>query len=319
MAYRIVILDGKETNPGDLLWLPIEKEGELKVFDDLIYDEEKIAERIGESEIVITVDVPITAAVMYRCRNIRYIGAMATGFNHISLAEAERRGIAVTNVPSYSTSSVSQRAIALLMELSDRVGTLSGKVKNGEWAGPFPHWEIPSFTLEGKTLGILGYGKIGRRTGEIALALGMKVIAYSRTRQEGWEGGIEFVSLSSLLTNSDCISLHAPLNEDSFHIIRKENIEMMKYGAYIINTSRGALIDEKDLNEALESRKLGGAALDVLETEPPEKDNPLLSSPYTIVTPHTAWTGKEARRVLIEETGKNIQAWKNGEWRNRLV
>ena len=319
MAYRIVILDGKETNPGDLLWLPIEKEGELKVFDDLIFDEGKIAERIGESEIVITVDVPITAAVMDRCRNIRYIGAMATGYNHISLAEAERRGIAVTNVPSYSTSSVSQRAIALLMELSDRVGTLSGKVKNGEWTGPFSHWEIPSSTLEGKTLGILGCGKIGRRTGEIALALGMKVIAYSRTRQEGWEGGIEFVSLSSLLTNSDCISLHAPLNEDSFHIIRKETIEMMKDGAYIINTSRGALIDEKDLNEALESRKLGGAALDVLETEPPEKDNPLLSSPYTIVTPHTAWTGKEARRVLIEETGKTIQAWKQGEWGKRLV
>ena len=316
-SLEITILDGLETNPGDLSWEPIYKHGILTVYDDFITDEDEIVKRIGNSEVVISVDTPITKNILSKCRNIRYIGAMATGYNHIDIEEADRRGIVVTNVPSYSTSSVAKRTIALLLELSDRVGDLNRIVKEGKWSVPFHHWEIPSFSLENKKMGILGYGNIGKETAKVAKALGMDVLAYSRSNKEGKDEMVSFVSFSDLLSLSDFISLHLPLTVETHHIINEETIGKMKDGVVLINTSRGSLIDEKALFFALKSGKIAAAGLDVMENEPVQ-NSPLFSLNNTIITPHSAWTGKEAREKLIKETGENLEAFLEGRERNRI-
>lgn len=317
-THKIVVLDGLETNPGDLSWETLYEHGVLTVYDDLIYDEERIIERIGENDIIISVDVPITKSILDRCPSIKYIGAMATGYNHIDIEECEKRGIIVTNIPSYSTISVARRTISLLLELSERVSKLDEIVKNGGWESPFPHWTIPSFSLEGKTFGIIGYGRIGRKTGEIAKAMGMNVIANRRSQTDGQDEIASFVSLDTLLSTSDVISLHAPLNPDSYHMINSKTIERMKDGVIILNTSRGSLIDENALVKALIDRKIGGAGLDVMENEP-RKESPLFFLDNVVVTPHTAWTDKEARRNLIRETGENLKAFLEGRERNRII
>lgn len=316
-THRITILDGLETNPRDLSWEPIYKHGILTVYDDLIYDEDEIIERIADSDMVITVDTPLTKRVISSCKNIKYIGAMATGYNHIDLDACEKRGITVTNVPSYSTLSVARRTIALLMELSERVSSLSQIVKNGGWTSPFPHWETPSFSLDNKTLGIIGYGRIGRKTAKIAKAMGMNVIAYKRNTKEEKDDIASFVSLDTLFSTSDVIALHAPLNDDSYHIINSETIEKIKNGVIILNTSRGALIDEDALIEGLISKKIWGVGLDVMENEP-RKESPLFSLDNVIITPHSAWTDVEARRTLIYETGENIKAYLENRERNTI-
>ena len=242
---------------------------------------------------------------------------MATGYNHIDIEEADRRGIVVTNVPSYSTSSVAKRTIALLLELSDRVGDLNRIVKEGKWSVPFHHWEIPSFSLENKKMGILGYGNIGKETAKVAKALGMDVLAYSRSNKEGKDEMVSFVSFSDLLSLSDFISLHLPLTVETHHIINEETIGKMKDGVVLINTSRGSLIDEKALFFALKSGKIAAAGLDVMENEPVQ-NSPLFSLNNTIITPHSAWTGKEAREKLIKETGENLEAFLEGRERNRI-
>lgn len=314
--HSITILDGLQTNPGDLSWKGFEEYGELKVFDYLTYNEEEIIHRISDSDIVITVDTPVTDRVLSRCPRIVYVGAMATGHNHIDKTACAKRGIIVTNVPSYSTSSVSQRTIALLMELSDRVGTYDRAIHEGLWNGPFAHWDIPSLELEGKTLGIIGYGAIGRRTASIANAMGMRILAYSRHLQGKGDNTALYYNIDSLLKEADVISLHLPLNIDSRHIINRQSIAKMKDGVLLINTSRGELIDEEALSEALLSGKVGGAALDVLSTEPPNENNPLLKTPNTFITPHTAWTGRKARETLINETIENLKSFLEGKERN---
>lgn len=317
-THGIVILDGLETNPGDLDWAPIYESGVLEVYPDLTYDEDEIVRRIGKNDIVITVDAPITESVLSRCPEVRYVGAMATGFNHIDLEGAKRRGIPVTNVPSYASRSVARRAISLLLAISEKVAEQNKFIKDGEWKGPFPHWEYPSLSLEGMTMGLLGYGGIGRETAKLASALGMKTIASTRTRTRGKDEYAEFVSMDTLLSSSDVISLHAPLTAETERIINSATIEKMKDGVIIINTSRGKLVDEEAMKNALISRKVGGFGGDVFSSEPIEDSNPLLSSPNTILTPHSAWTGKEARRLLIEETGANIKAFLDGKDRNRV-
>lgn len=303
---KITVLDGKALNPGDLQWDEISREGEFTLFDYTAKDE--VIDRIGESEIVITNKTVIDKEVMDACPSIRYICVLATGYNIVDTAYAEKKGILVSNVPSYAKDSVSQYTMALLLELCHHIGHHDREVKNGRWKDTWCFWDYPLLELKGKTMGIIGMGAIGERTAELASAFGMEVICYSRTVKEGWRN----VSLPSLFALSDVISLHCPLTDVTKGIIRKENIEKMKDGVFIINTGRGGLVVEEDLKEALESGKVGGAAVDVVSTEPIKEDNPLLSAPNCIITPHMAWGSREARERIISITAENIRAYKDG-------
>lgn len=303
---KITVLDGKALNPGDLKWDEISREGEFTLFDYTAKDE--VIDRIGESEIVITNKTVIDKEVMDACPSIRYICVLATGYNTVDTAYAEKKGILVSNVPSYAKDSVSQYTMALLLELCHHIGHHDREVKNGRWKDTWCFWDYPLLELKGKTMGIIGMGAIGERTAELASAFGMEVICYSRTVKEGWRN----VSLPSLFALSDVISLHCPLTDVTKGIIRKENIEKMKDGVFIINTGRGGLVVEEDLKEALESGKVGGAAVDVVSTEPIKEDNPLLSAPNCIITPHMAWGSREARERIISITAENIRAYKDG-------
>lgn len=303
---KITVLDGKALNPGDLKWDEISREGEFTLFDYTSKDE--VVDRIGESEIVITNKTVIDKEVMDACPSIRYICVLATGYNIVDTAYAEKKGILVSNVPSYARDSVSQYTMALLLELCHHIGHHDREVKKGRWKDTWCFWDYPLLELKGKTMGIIGMGAIGERTAELASAFGMEVICYSRTVKEGWRN----VSLPSLFALSDVISLHCPLTDVTKGIIRKENIEKMKDGVFIINTGRGGLVVEEDLKEALESGKVGGAAVDVVSTEPIKEDNPLLSAPNCIITPHMAWGSREARERIISITAENIRAYKGG-------
>ena len=311
---KIVILDGYTENPGDLSWDGIAAYGELKVYDRT--PAELVVERIGDAEIIFTNKTVISEEVLSQCLNIRYIGVLATGYNVIDVKAANSRGIIVTNVPAYGTEAVSQYTIALLLELCHRIGAHSDSVKRGDWTNckDFCYWNHPLILLYGKTLGIIGFGKIGRGTAHIAQALGMKVIAYnpSPIPKEYLTGNLSQVSLEELLSESDVISLHCPLFPETKGIINKDTISRMKDGVLIINDSRGPLIVEEDLRDALISGKIAGAAVDVVSTEPIQMDNPLLTAPNMIITPHIAWAPKEARQRLMDIAIDNLKAYLNG-------
>ena len=311
---KIVILDGYTENPGDLSWDGIAAYGELKVYDRT--PAELVVERIGDAEIIFTNKTVISEEVLSQCLNIRYIGVLATGYNVIDVKAANSRGITVTNVPAYGTEAVSQYTIALLLELCHRIGAHSDSVKRGDWTNckDFCYWNHPLILLYGKTLGIIGFGKIGRGTAHIAQALGMKVIAYnpSPIPKEYLTGNLSQVSLEELLSESDVISLHCPLFPETKGIINKDTISRMKDGVLIINDSRGPLIVEEDLRDALISGKVAGAAVDVVSTEPIQMDNPLLTAPNMIITPHIAWAPKEARQRLMDIAIDNLKAYLNG-------
>ena len=311
---KIVILDGYSENPGDLSWDGIAAFGELKVFDRT--PAELVVERIGDAEIIFTNKTVISEEVLSQCLNIRYIGVLATGYNVIDVKAANSRGIIVTNVPAYGTEAVSQYTIALLLELCHRIGAHSDSVKRGDWTNckDFCYWNHPLILLYGKTLGIIGFGKIGRGAAHIAQALGMKVIAYnpSPIPEEYFTGNLSQVSLEDLLSESDVISLHCPLFPETKGIINKDTISRMKDGVLIINDSRGPLIVEEDLRDALISGKVAGAAVDVVSTEPIQMDNPLLTAPNMIITPHIAWAPKEARQRLMDIAIDNLKAYLGG-------
>ena len=311
---KIVILDGYTENPGDLSWGGFEALGELTVYDRTT-DHSLIVERIGEAEVVYTNKTPITKETIAACPNLKYIGVLATGYNVVDVAAAKEAGVIVTNIPTYGTDAVSQYAIALLLELCHHIGEHSDCVKKGDWTNnqDWCFWNYPLVELAGKTMGIIGFGRIGQGTARIAQALGMKVLAYDTFKNEALESeNCKYASLDELLAASDVISLHCPLFPETQGIINKDNIAKMKDGVLIINDSRGPLIVEEDLRDALNSGKVAGAAVDVVSTEPIKMDNPLLSAKNCIITPHIAWAPKESRQRLMDIAVNNLKAYVDG-------
>lgn len=314
---KIVVLDGYTLNPGDISWEGLEALGEVTVYDRT--KPEEVVERIGDAEVVYTNKTPIARDTLDQCGNIRFIGVLATGYNIIDIEAAKEKGIPVSNIPTYGTAAVSQFAIALLLELCHHIGEHSDAVKNGEWTSnpDWCFWKYPLVELAGKTMGIVGFGRIGQDTGKIAQALGMKVLAFDAYKRPELESETcRYADLDTLLAESDVISLHCPLFPDTEGIINKDTIAKMKTGVMIINDSRGPLIVEEDLRDALNSGKVAGAALDVVSTEPIKMDNPLLSAKNVILTPHIAWAPKESRQRLMDIAVENLQCFVDGAPQN---
>lgn len=313
---KIVVLDGYTENPGDISWEPLEKLGELKVYDRTAYEEsDLIPERIGDAQIVVINKTPISRKTIDRCPGIKAIAVLATGYNVVDYEYAKEKGIPVLNVPVYGTDNVSQFAVGLLLELCSHIGLHSQTVKNGEWVdnADWCYWKTPLVEVSGKTAGIIGLGRIGVNTAKILNAMNVHVLAYDTFESEAGKQQAEYTSLDELLERSDFIFLHCPLFPATREIINKNNIAKMKDGVFIINNSRGALINEKDLDEALKSGKVGGAAVDVVSTEPIRKDNLLLKAPNCIITPHISWATKEARERIMQTTTENIRSVLDGK------
>ncbi|MGM9587002.1 MAG: D-2-hydroxyacid dehydrogenase [Candidatus Limivicinus sp.] len=310
---KMVVLDGYTENPGDLSWDGLREFGELTVYDRTGSEDEVIA-RIGEAEVVFVNKVPITKRVLEECPNIKFISVLATGYNVIDIKAAAEKGIVVSNIPSYGTAAVAQFAIALLLEVCHHVAHHSEAVHQGRWAAnpDWCFWDYPLIELQGKTMGIIGFGRIGQATGRIAKALGMKVIAYSRSVREDGKDIAEYVDLDTLLRTSDVIALHCPLFPETEGIINKANIAKMKDGVIIINNSRGQLVVEQDLADALNSGKVYAAGLDVVSTEPIREDNPLLKAKNCLITPHISWAPKESRQRIMDMSYNNLKAFAEG-------
>ena len=304
---KIVILDGHVENPGDLSWEPLAQLGEVTVYDRTAPKD--VIARIGDAPIVITNKTVITREIFDACPAIRYVGVLATGYNVVDIAAAQERGIIVTNVPAYSTQAVAQFTMALLREICHHVGRHSDSVHAGKWSAcqDFAYWDYPLIELAGKTIGIIGYGRIGQATAKAAQALGMKVIAYSRHGQ-----GEPYVPLEELYARADVISLHCPLTAENTGMINRETLAKMKDGVILLNTARGALINEADLREALLSGKVYAAAADVAAVEPIPADSPLLGLDNMIFTPHIAWACYETRQRLMDIAVDNVRQFLNG-------
>lgn len=314
---KIVVLDGYTENPGDLSWEGLENLGELTVYDRTPADQ--IIERMKGAEAVYTNKTPISREAIAACPELKFIGVLATGYNVVDTAAAKEAGIIVSNIPTYGTDAVAQYAIALLLEMCHHVGEHSECVKAGDWTNnaDWCFWNHPLIELAGKTFGVIGFGRIGQRTAEIAMALGMKVLAYDEYPNKALESErCQYATLDELLANSDVISLHCPLFPSTEGIINKNTIAKMKDGVMIINNSRGPLIVEEDLRDALNSGKVAGAAVDVVSTEPIKMDNPLLSAKNMIITPHIAWAPKESRQRLMDIAVENLQGFVNGTPQN---
>lgn len=311
---KIVILDAYVENPGDLSWDTLAELGELTVYDEVPLEDKVIIRSIGDAEVVVTNKTPIGPAVMDACPQVKLITILATGYNIIDVDHARKKGIAVCNVPAYGTAAVAQFTIALLLELCSQVALHDRTVKEGKWENSprWCYWECPLIELEGKTMGIIGFGRIGRQVGKIARAMGMRVLAYSRSRcDEGREIGT-YVDLPTLLRESDVVSLHCPQFPETEGIINRDTIAQMKEGAILLNASRGGLVEEQALAEALRSKKLSGAAVDVVSHEPILPSNPLLKAPNCIITPHIAWAARECRQRIIDVTVENVKGYLNG-------
>ncbi len=317
---KIVILDGYTENPGDLSWEGFEAIGELTVYDRTKHDE--IIPRIGNAEIIITNKTPLGPEVFDACPSIKYIGVLATGYNVIDTDAAKERGVIVTNIPTYSTAAVAQFTFALLLEICHHVGKHNDAVKSGKWSKSidFCFWDYPLIELAGKTFGCIGYGSIGQSAGSIAQCFGMNVLAYNRHPDKTLENEkMHYVDLDTLLAESDVISLHCPLTPSTKGIINSETISGMKDGVIIINTSRGPLIVEEDLKKALIDGKIAYAAMDVVSSEPIAEDNPLMTAPNCIITPHIAWAPKESRKRLMDIAVSNLQAYLAGKPVNVVI
>ncbi len=310
---EIIVLDGHTLNPGDLSWDSLKELGNVTVYDRTPAD--KIIERIGDAGIILTNKTIIDKYVLEACPTIKYIGVLATGYDVVDVATAKDKGIPVVNVTAYSTNSVGQFAIALLLEICQHIGEHSQSVRGGEWTNSpdFCYWKHPMIELDGKTMGIIGLGNIGKKTALIAQALGMKILVSGSRKVEALESDtLKYVELEELLAKSDVISLHCPLSESSKGIINKANIAGMKDGVIIINTSRGPLIVEEDLAEALNCGKVYAAGIDVVSDEPVKADNLLLTAKNCIITPHIAWAPIEARTRLLNAAVNNLKSFLAG-------
>mgnify|MGYP004466134021 FL=1 len=302
---NIVIFDGYTINPGDLSWDKLDALcDKLTVFDST--SEDKALSRLTGNEILMTSKCPITRELMENSPQLKYIGCTATGYNNIDVEAAADLGIAVTNIPAYSTDAVAQHTIALMLELSNHVGLHNVSVQEGQWSDNeyFCYWKKPVTLLTGKSLGIIGYGAIGRRVAQIARALGMEINIFSQDPAGAMK--------------SDFVSLHCPLTRENRHMVNTEFLVNMKPGAILINTARGGLVDERALADAIKAGFIAGAALDVLEQEPPAKDCPLIGLDNCIITPHIAWSPKEMRQAVIDILAENLESWLTGGMKNRV-
>ena len=310
---NITVLDGYGLNPGDLDWGPLGELGNLTVYDRT--PDYLVVERAKDSEVVITNKTIIDKEVIEQLPHIKYIGVLATGYNVVDTVTAHEHGIVVTNIPSYSTMSVAQHVFALLFAVTDRVEHYAIEVRDGEWSRSkdFCFWNTRLTELSGKKFGIVGYGNIGRAVARIAMALGMKVLAFSSKDQKDLEEGVEKVSLEKLLKESDLVSLHCPLTPSTKEMINSRSLEEMKTGAILINTGRGPLVDEKAVAQALEKDKLRAYCTDVMCSEPPQSNNPLFKSDKAYLTPHIAWATEEARKRLMEIAVNNLKQFLKGD------
>ncbi len=312
---NIVVLDGFTLNPGDLSWSELESLGPCEVYDRTAPAE--VMGRAGGAEILLTNKTELGREHILSLPRLRYIGVLATGTNVVDLAAARERGIPVTNVPAYSTRSVAQTTIALLLELTQHAGHHAETVREGRWArsADWCYWDYPLIELEGLTLGIVGFGRIGRAVGELAAALGMRVLACNAASRPA-APFVRAVDLETLFRESDVVSLHCPLTEQTRGLINAERLSWMKPTAFLLNTSRGLLVDEAALAEALNSGRIAGAGLDVLSAEPPAADNPLLQAKNCLITPHLAWATRSARSRLLRIAVENVRRFLQGSPQN---
>lgn len=313
---KIVILDGYTTNPGDLSWEPIAQLGDLEVYDRT--PNNLILEQAQNANIVIVNKTKLDREQIGRLQNMKLICTLATGYNNINIEGANDLGVTVCNAVGYSTSSVAQHVFSLLLEITNQVALHNQSVQSGGWAkaSDWCYWKQPLMELAGKTIGIYGFGKIGQQVAKIALAFGMKVIAHRKNMHQTPPPNIEYVSLERLFSESDVLTLHAPLSTENEGIVNAQNLSLMKSSAYLINTGRGGLVNELDLKTALLTGQIAGAGLDVLSTEPPPHDHPLIGIPNCLLTPHQAWATKESRQRLIKIVADNIKAFLSGKPQN---
>jgi glycerate dehydrogenase len=316
---KIVVLDGYTLNPGDLNWDKLKTFGNVTVFDRTAYNDVDIIRNIGDAEIIFTNKTPINKNVLQSATALKYIGVLATGYNVVDIATAKANSVTVTNVPDYSSQSVAQFTMALILELCHRIGDHNQAVQEGDWvkSKDFSFWNYPLIELAGKTLGLIGFGKIGKATAKLAEAFGMKVLVFNRTEYSEFENeNLKFATLDDVLQNSDFISLHCPLTPETQDIINADSIKKMRDTAFLINTSRGPLVNELDLANALNNNRISGAAIDVISAEPMQAENPLLGTKNCIITPHIAWAPKEARLRLMDTTIENLNAFIKGNPQN---
>jgi len=314
---NIVVLDGHPLNPGDLDWEPMGELGGLRVYDRS--SPQEVLERSLGAQIALTNKCSFDRATIEALADLRYIGVLATGYNVVDLEAARRKGIVVTNIPAYSTPSVAQHVFALLLELCGAIGIHDRSVKMGNWSScPDFSYTLRELTeLQGLNLGLIGYGNIGNAVARIARAFGMEVLVHTRTPGPDREG-LDFVDLESLLRRSDVISLHCPLTEDTRGLIGPESLALMKKSAILINTGRGPLVDETALARALNEGRIAGAGLDVLSSEPPFAENPLLRARNCIITPHIAWASRAARQRLMDIAVENVRGFIEGKVQNQV-
>ena len=307
---ELKILDAHADNPGDLSWDSFKEYAEVTIYDRT--SAEQVVERVQNAQSIFINKVPITEEILSKLPKLQYIGVCATGYNIVDLAACKKRGIIVTNIPSYSTNAVAQHVFSFITYFSNQVALHNNSVHQGEWISSpdFVYWKAPLMELAGKTLGIFGFGNIGRKVSEIAKAFGMNVICNTRTPKADMP---KMVSFEELLSLSDFVSLHAPLTDKTENIINKGSLSLMKKSAYLINTARGGFVVEEDLAAALKEGLIAGYAADVIRTEPMNKDCPLLNCPNCILTPHIAWAPKETRQRLLDIALENYKAWLSGK------
>lgn len=313
---KIAVLDRCTVTNGDVVFTPIEAVGEVRYFD--LLPPADVPAAIGDCEAVIVNKARITAEVMDACPKLKFVGLFATGYNNIDVAAADERGIVVCNVPGYSTDSVAQHTIALMLHFASRADDYAASVANGDWvkSKAFSYFKYPVYELSGKTLGIYGYGTIGRAVAKIALAFGMTVIAHSRTHTSGSEGDVSFVDADTLFSTSDYVSLHCPLTPETAEVVNARTLGLMKPTAVLINTARGGVTDEMAVVDALNAGKIRGAGIDVLCEEPMRDDHPYLTAKNCYVTPHVAWGSIEARTRLVGIVADNLIAYREGKPQN---
>ncbi len=323
---KIVILDGNALNPGDLSYDALKEFGEVTYYPRT--PSELTLERIKDADYVFLNKVNITREILSQCKNLKYIGVFATGYNVVDIEAAREFGITVTNIPAYSTMAVAQTVFALIMEFTNAVSLHSASVMNGDWctSPDFCYWKSPLTELYNKTIGLIGFGSIGQRVAKIASSFGMKVLVNTRTaaRIDEYNSTVQkdekvtAVTLDGLLSQSDIVSLHCPLTKDNNRLINSESLKKIKKGALLVNTARGALIDENAVRAALEDGTLSGFAADVVSVEPMAKDNPLLNAPNCVITPHIAWAAKETRIRLLDIAVENLRSFLNGKTINKV-
>jgi len=317
---KIVVLDGYTLNPGDLTWKDLESIGKCAVYDRT--PPKEVVPRTKDAEIVLTNKTVLSSDTIRQLPELKYIGVLATGYNIVDIETARDRGIPVTNVPAYGTQSVAQMVFAHILNLAQHVAHHAETARCGRWTSnpDFCYWDTPLIELAGLTMGIIGFGRIGQAVAKPALAFGMKVIAYDIVTPSKIPGGspegCQFVELDDIFRISDVVSLHCPLTPQTKKIINRKRLELMKRDAFLINTSRGPLVDEHALARALNNQRIAGAGLDVLSEEPPEKDNPLLKAKNCFITPHIAWATRAARERLLKIVIDNVVAFLAGKPQN---